>query len=102
VPRFDSDEVADLVASIEGGDGVSPQLLETVTRRSEGNPFFAEQLLAAGADAAVLPPRLRDVLLGRIGSLSDESRQVLAAAAIAGGPVDHGLLQTSSRWMTSD
>ena len=92
LPRFDSDEVADLVASIEGGDGVSPQLLETVTRRSEGNPFFAEQLLAAGADAAVLPPRLRDVLLGRIGSLSDESRQVLAAAAIAGGPVDHGLL----------
>ena len=93
VPRFDADEVADLVAAIEGGDDVSPELLDAVTRRSEGNPFFAEELLAAGADARILPARLRDVLLGRIGSLSDEAGRLLAAASIAGGPVDHALLR---------
>ena len=93
LPRFDADEVAELVAAIEGGDDVPSDLLDAVTRRSEGNPFFAEELLAAGTDARVLPARLRDVLLGRIGSLSDDAGRLLAAASLAGGPVDHELLR---------
>ncbi|MFL5684770.1 MAG: AAA family ATPase [Chloroflexota bacterium] len=93
MPRFDADEVADLVAAIDGGDGVSARLLDAVTRRSEGNPFFAEELLASGADAGELPARLRDVLLGRMGSLSDDAGRVLAAASVAGGPVEHALLR---------
>jgi DNA-binding NarL/FixJ family response regulator len=93
LPRFDADEVARLVAAIDGED-VSPQRLDAITRRSEGNPFFAEELLAAGsADAGVLPGRLRDVLLGRIGALSDDAGRLLAAASIAGGPVDPDLLR---------
>jgi DNA-binding CsgD family transcriptional regulator len=94
LPRFDADEVAQLVAAIDDDENVSPQLLDAVSRRSEGNPFFAEELVAAGAGAGELPARLRDVLLGRIGSLSDEGRRLLAAASIAGGPVDHALLGT--------
>jgi len=94
VPRFDADEVGQLIAAIEVDQDVSAQLLDAITRRSEGNPFFAEELLAAGADVGELPARLRDVLLGRIGSLGDDARRLLAAASIAGGPVDHQLLGT--------
>ncbi|HET9084348.1 MAG TPA: AAA family ATPase [Candidatus Limnocylindrales bacterium] len=94
LPRLEADEVAQLVAAIDDEQNVSPQLLDAVSRRSEGNPFFAEELVAAGAGAGELPARLRDVLLGRIGSLSEDARRLLAAASIAGGPVDHALLGT--------
>jgi DNA-binding CsgD family transcriptional regulator/tetratricopeptide (TPR) repeat protein len=89
--RLDADEVAELLTAIQG-DAVAPVVIDAIQRRSEGNPFFAEELLAAGsADAGRLPARLRDVLLGRIGTMSDQAGRLLAAASVAGGPVDHGL-----------
>ena len=47
--------------------------LERVYERSEGNPFYAEQLLAAGAGEADvgLPSTLADVLLTRVQGLSE-------------------------------
>jgi DNA-binding CsgD family transcriptional regulator len=62
--------------------------------RSEGNPFYAEQLLAAGAGDAqgALPSTLADVLLARIQALSEPAQQVLRVAAVAGRRVSHGLL----------
>jgi predicted ATPase len=62
--------------------------------RSEGNPFYAEQLLAAGAgDAEVaLPPTLADVVLTRVQGLSEPAQQVLRVAAVAGRRVPHRLL----------
>ena len=92
--RFDAAEVEALVAAIRG-TGVPLALVEAIDRRSEGNPFFAEELLAAGtADSGVLPARLRDVLLGRIGSLSKPAGRLLTAASVAGGSVDDDLLQS--------
>src|SRR5215217_5681196 len=57
--------------------------------RSEGNPFYAEQLLAAGAgDAQVeLPVTLADVLLARVQALSEPAQQVLR---VAGGRLGAG------------
>ena len=91
--RFDRAEVADQLAAIQGGQ-VPPALIDEVARRAEGNPFFAEELLAAGSvtPGAVLPARLRDVLLGRITSLSEPAGRLLAAASVAGDAVDYDLL----------
>lgn len=71
-------------------------LIEAIERRSEGNPFFVEELLASGAREAEngLPQTLRDVLLSRVMALSDEAQRVLGIAAVAGRTVDPGLLAT--------
>lgn len=92
--RFDRDELAAQLAAIHGRPAPA-SLVDQIARRSEGNPFFAEELLAAGSltAGAILPARLRDVLLGRIGSLSEPARRLLAAVAVAGGTVDHDLLR---------
>jgi DNA-binding CsgD family transcriptional regulator len=64
--------------------------------RSEGNPFYAEQLLAAGVDAddaqVALPPTLADVVLARVQGLSEPAQQVLRVSAVAGRRVPHRLL----------
>jgi DNA-binding CsgD family transcriptional regulator/tetratricopeptide (TPR) repeat protein len=68
--------------------------VEAIHARSEGNPFYAEQLLAAGAgDAHVeLPATLAEVLLARVQGLSEPAQQVLRVAAVAGRRVPHRLL----------
>jgi DNA-binding CsgD family transcriptional regulator/tetratricopeptide (TPR) repeat protein len=91
--RFDRAEVAQQLSAIHG-DTVPTPLIDLIARRSEGNPFFAEELLAAGsADQATVPTRLRDVLLGRVGLLSAAAGRVLDAVSVAGGTVDHDLLR---------
>jgi DNA-binding CsgD family transcriptional regulator/tetratricopeptide (TPR) repeat protein len=73
---------------------LSPDRLERIHLRSEGNPFYAEQLLAAGAgDTEVaLPATLADVLLARVQALSEPAQQVLRAVSVAGRRVSHRLL----------
>jgi tetratricopeptide (TPR) repeat protein len=90
--RFDREELADQLAAIRGGD-VEPTVVEVIARRSEGNPFFAEELLAAGSvERSRVSSRLRDVLLGRMSSVSEPGRRLLDAASVAGGAVDDELL----------
>lgn len=76
--------------------GVSPSaaVCDEIAARSDGNPFFAEELLDAmrRGDAAGLPPTLRDLLLHRVELLDPVARDVLAVAAVVGRIVDHRLL----------
>lgn len=92
--RFDTSEIDRQLAAILG-EAPAAALVDVIARRSEGNPFFAEELLAAGAasDPAILPARLRDVLLGRIGMLSEPAGRVLAAGAVAARAFDHDLIR---------
>ncbi|HEY6013325.1 MAG TPA: AAA family ATPase, partial [Candidatus Limnocylindrales bacterium] len=71
-----------------------PGLVDNVERRTEGNPFFVEELLAASAGQPRdrLPQTLRDVLLTRVTSLSEEAQRVLGIAAVAGRRVRTELL----------
>jgi DNA-binding CsgD family transcriptional regulator/tetratricopeptide (TPR) repeat protein len=91
--RFGREELALL---LEGILGVPPDgaTADDVLARSEGNPFFAEELLAASAHRAgtVLPPSLRDVLLVRFEVLPEQAQEVLRVAAVAGRRVQHELL----------
>ncbi|MCC5949812.1 MAG: AAA family ATPase [Nitriliruptoraceae bacterium] len=94
VAPFTRDELAALLEGILG-DAPHPTLLERVFVRSEGNAFFAEELLAAGeARDAELPESLRDILLVTIDGLPPEAVEVLRIVAAAGGTARHGLVAT--------
>jgi DNA-binding CsgD family transcriptional regulator/tetratricopeptide (TPR) repeat protein len=86
---------AETAAQLTGILGAAPaaDLVDGVFTRSEGNPFFTEELLdSVRADSATLPMTLRDLLQGRIEALPDSARQVLRVAAVAGRRVPHRLL----------
>jgi DNA-binding CsgD family transcriptional regulator len=83
------------VTQLTGILGATPaaDLVEAVFGRSEGNPFFTEELLAAvRAGSGALPTTSRDLLQGRIDGLPDQPKQVLRVAAVAGRQVSHRLL----------
>jgi DNA-binding CsgD family transcriptional regulator/tetratricopeptide (TPR) repeat protein len=88
--RLSRHELADLIAEILGRRPAS-RLVADVLARSDGNPFFTEELLAS-PEGAELPPALRDLLLARAEALPDDAQRVLRAAAAAGSRVDHHLL----------
>jgi DNA-binding NarL/FixJ family response regulator/tetratricopeptide (TPR) repeat protein len=71
-----------------------PALAAAIVARSGGNPFFAEELLAAGpARTAELPRRVRDLLLQRVGRLDPATQGLLRLAAAAGRDVGYPLLR---------
>lgn len=72
-----------------GGEGVDPATIEEIISRSGGNPFFAQELVAAGP---AVPPALEDVLLARVDALSPDAQTVVRCAAAAGREVAHDLL----------
>jgi DNA-binding CsgD family transcriptional regulator/tetratricopeptide (TPR) repeat protein len=75
------------------GAAPSGELVDAVFARSEGNPFFTEELLGAiRAGSAELPPTVRDLLRSRLQALPELAREVLAVVAVAGRRVPHRLL----------
>jgi len=88
------DETTLLVAELTGEDQ-SWAVVEAIHRRSEGNPLFAEELVAV-RDRRELPPRLRDLLAVRIEQLPLNARRVAAAAAVLGGTAEHRVLSEVS------
>jgi DNA-binding CsgD family transcriptional regulator len=92
---FSGAELAEQLAGLLGADPPT-RLLDDIYARSQGNPFFTEELVLAGAgDAAgpgALPPNLRQVLLARVVRLSDRTQQLLRVAAAAGPGATQSLL----------
>ncbi len=93
VDRLDETELVDLISAIVGHRPPT-DLLDAIATRTEGNPFFVEELLASGVSQATdrIPPTLRDVLLTRVTALSDEAQRILGVAAVAGRTVQPALL----------
>ncbi len=87
---------SELGAQVEAIIGHAPEtdLLEGIERRAEGNPFFIEELLAAGGGTAAtgLSDTLREVLLSRVSTLSEEAQRILGMAAVDGRSMDPALL----------
>ena len=90
--RFGRADLFDLLTEREGGARSTPAVAEEIFRRSGGNAFFAEELLATAHLGGALPPTLRDTLLGRVEALSRPTQRMLQRVAVAGGPVPHELL----------
>ena len=85
------DELREQLADILGGVP-DEDLLDRMWARSEGNPLFTEELLAAGLDGrGATPPTLRDALMVRIERLTETAQEMLRLLAI-GGRLDHALL----------
>jgi DNA-binding CsgD family transcriptional regulator/tetratricopeptide (TPR) repeat protein len=90
--RLGPDEAQRLVESIVGGQP-GAELLTELIARSDGNPFFVEELLAAGPEAGELPRHLADLLLLRVDATSSGTRLAVRAAAVGGQRVDARLLE---------
>jgi DNA-binding CsgD family transcriptional regulator/tetratricopeptide (TPR) repeat protein len=72
-----------------------PQLVDRLFERSEGNPFYTEELLASSREPGEpLPASLRDSVLARVDARPAVVRDVLRIAAVAGAAADHARLAT--------
>ena len=94
VVPFSRGEQRDQVAGILGSPP-ERALSEALYSRSEGNAFFAEELLAAMDDdrsAMPLPETFRDALMVRVEALSTDTQELLRLVAAAGRGVTHRLL----------
>ena len=89
--RLDRAAVGAMVEAIRG-PGADRDLVDETWRRSDGNPFFVEELLVSPDVHAAAPPSLREVLEVRLAALSAAARAVLGPLAVAGRPVDDELL----------
>jgi predicted ATPase/DNA-binding CsgD family transcriptional regulator len=80
---FDRGELTEALSDILG-DTPGDELVTRLFDRSEGNPLYTEELLAAGLDGrGTTPASLRDAFLLRVERLSGDARR--AARAIAAG-----------------
>jgi ATP/maltotriose-dependent transcriptional regulator MalT len=91
LPRFTPDELAEQLEGILAGRP-GDELVERIYSRSEGNPLYAEEILAAGLDGrGALPPTLRDALMLRVDRLSPRAQELLRWLACQPS-ADHSLL----------
>ena len=92
---LEADAMAALLAA-RAAAPLSPSLTEEIVARSEGNPLFAEELVAAAGDVhGALPTGLRDLLLG--GGASDrETQSLLRLAAAAGRDFGYPVLRATA------
>ena len=88
---FGPAELADQLRGITG-ERPAPSLVETVLARSGGNPFFTEELMAAGQVGLAVPRSLRDTLEERIRQLDGDAQHVIRVASVGGARIGHRLL----------
>ncbi len=104
---FDRAELREALTDILDG-APSDDLVERLFMRSEGNPLFTEELVAAGMDGRGAPPQsLRDAFLLRIERLSPEAQRLARAIAVGRRldeatlaevtPLDHAAVQAALR-----
>jgi DNA-binding CsgD family transcriptional regulator len=93
LPRLAQREVARQLAGIMRPSVPDRELVGRIYERSEGNPFFVEELAVCYQQGARgLTDSLRDLLLVRVEALPEETQAVLRVLAEGGSTVEHGLL----------
>jgi DNA-binding CsgD family transcriptional regulator len=90
IKPLDDDEVGEMLTGILG-IAPPPGLLERVVSRADGNPYFIEELVAAGGSSD-LPASLGDVVLRRVSLLDEATQAVLRAASVIGRRLNPTLL----------
>jgi DNA-binding CsgD family transcriptional regulator/tetratricopeptide (TPR) repeat protein len=91
--RLDRGEVVELASALMGSPP-SAELAAGIADRSDGNPLFVEELVAAiaGDPAAPMPPHLRDAVLSRVARMPPDAAATLRACSVGGRQVEHALL----------
>lgn len=112
VERLDAPRVAEMIAATFGEEEISDEFRNLVYERTGGNPFFVEEVLRSLVEEGVIyrsgdrwdrrpidrvririPSSVRAVVKQRLGRLSEECAQALAAAAVVGREFEFGILQ---------
>jgi DNA-binding CsgD family transcriptional regulator len=95
-------DMAEHLSAIAGGP-LDPAALHHMVSRAEGNPYYAEELLAAAgpgvdghAAGEALPTGLAALLLARVEQLSPTAQTVLRAAAVAGRRMEDDIVREAS------
>ncbi|OLE37947.1 MAG: hypothetical protein AUG48_03025 [Actinobacteria bacterium 13_1_20CM_3_68_9] len=68
-------------------EGCSPELVDRIVRRAEGNPFFAGELIRSVADRAgadQLPDTVQATVLARLDLLAPEERRITQLGSVFG------------------
>jgi DNA-binding CsgD family transcriptional regulator len=92
---FTRDELTAQLTDILGAEP-DRALVDRLLARCEGNPLFAEELLAAGGDGrGDLPPTLRDALILRVEAMPPHAQELLRVVG-AGQRVEHDVLREVS------
>ena len=90
--RFSREELVEQVTGLLD-EPAEDRLADRLYARSQGNPLYTEELLAAASDGAgELPATLRDAVLGRFERLPAAAREVVRIAAVAERPLSPALL----------
>ncbi len=91
--RLDRDEVHAQIAGILG-TVPGARFVDNVLARSDGNPFFVEELLTSSSRdrRGAVSPTLQEILLARLSGLAPETQRLLRIAAVIGRRAEHDLL----------
>jgi ATP/maltotriose-dependent transcriptional regulator MalT len=96
IERFSREELGAQLAAILGADP-DDELLDRVYARSEGNPLFAEEILAAEREGdGTLPESLRDALILRVEALGEPAQEALRWVSAA-QRIEQDVLQEASK-----
>jgi len=85
-----ADEASELLEALDASGVLSPELRGRVAERAQGNPLYAEQLVAMLAESdgdselAELPPTIQALLAARLDRLEPLERDVLERASVVG------------------
>ncbi|WP_426324442.1 ATP-binding protein [Microbacterium sp. E-13] len=86
-----TDAEAGALAAAIGGETVASEVLRDIAARSEGIPFYVEELASFSGDR--LPTSLRDVLLLRYEALDAATRAFARVLATGGVAVPHAVMR---------
>ena len=110
LPELEVGETSALLVSLSASENVSEELRDFVVARTDGNPFFVEELTGSLLETGVLhrgdrtwelrgpltesvPATVRGVLAARIDRLTDEEKSVVREAAVIGREFLHRILR---------
>jgi class 3 adenylate cyclase/tetratricopeptide (TPR) repeat protein len=90
-------DTRELIGALLSEAGATPELLETLAERAEGNPLFCEEMVQrlgeeGGTRAAELPDTVQGLLAARLDSLEPLERHLVAHAAVVGRTFWEGAL----------
>ena len=92
--RLTRTQVRKLAKSLIVDEAPSESVFDTVFRRSDGVPFFVEELVGIDGcrDEGEVPDTLRELLLARYERLSESAQELLRLVATGGVRISHALL----------
>ncbi|MFB9208061.1 BTAD domain-containing putative transcriptional regulator [Nonomuraea spiralis] len=92
LPPFTPGDVASFLRAKRVAD--APGLVEALLDRTGGNPFYLGEVLRLPGGERTVPSGVRDVIERRVARLPEETRDLLAAAAVAGRDVSAAVLES--------